>query len=580
VLRALSDARVRWWLLAAFWAVVIVLGVTGFAAQAEQSGDDATRLDTIYSTLQLITLDYSGSGGDIDWRLQVARFVVPIVAAWTVIQAVSVVFAAEVRRALARFASDHTVVAGLDDVGTGLAHALAEAGATVVAVDPDPARAAALRESDDRIRTVVADPTDAGVLAGLRLDRARRLVAATADDAANVTVATAAAAVPRAARRPALRVAVRLADAELVALLRSSDLEGGDTTRLTYFSLHERAARALLSEHPPFGADASDARVLVIGLGHLGRDLVVALGQQWARIHPDRPLDLTLVDPHASGRWAALLQRHPALSGLGDPTLVDCDLETPTAEGLARYAAAVDRGPTWVAVTHAVEASALAAAVYLYQRLPRGAVPIVVRMPSRAGLGSLLAQVGGAREVFPGISVFPFLDRACTLAALDGGVREQLAQAVHEDYLAGLAPDAPGLRRTWDELDDDERDLSRRRVDGIIGDLAAVGCELAPLRRWGAPGLELDGDQLDRMAEREHTRWYDDRRADGWTHGDVRDDGAKVNPLLLPWAELSEETRGSNRAAARGLRDLLARASFEVVSREQRSSDRAAAPSA
>lgn len=565
MLRVLAGPRARWWLLAGFWAVVIVLGVTGFDAQAEQAGDESTVLDTIYSTLQLITLDYGGSGGDIDWRLQVARFVVPIVAAWTVLQTVSVVFAAEVRRALARIARDHTVVAGLDDVGTGLAHALAEAGETVVAVDPDPARTAALRASDDRIRTVVADPADAGVLAGLRLDRARRLVAATADDAANVTVATAAAEVPRAAGRPALRVAVRLADAELVALLRASDLEGGESTRLTYFSLHERAARALLAEHPPFTSEDDGARVLVIGLGHLGRDVVVALGQQWARLHPDRPLDLTLVDPHASGRWAALVQRHPALAGLGEPTLVDCDLATPTAEGLAQYAAAVDRGPTWVAITHATEAAALAAAVFLFQRLPRGEVPIVLRMPSRAGLGSLLAQVGGAREVFPGITVFPFLDRACTVAALDGGVREQLAQAVHEDYLAGLAPDAAGLRRTWDELDDDERDLSRRRVDGIIGDLAAIGCELAPLRRWGAPGLELDADQLDRMAEREHTRWYDDRTAAGWAHGEVRDDVAKHNPLLLPWAELTEATRESNRASARGLQDLLARASFEVV---------------
>jgi len=44
-------------------------------------------------------------------------------------------------------------------------------------------------------------------------------------------------------------------------------------------------------------------------------------------------------------------------------------------------------------------------------------------------------------------------------------------------------------------------------------------------------------------AEAEHTRWYNDRVEAGWTHGPIRDDSAKVNPLLLPWEKLSPEAR-------------------------------------
>jgi hypothetical protein len=167
------------------------------------------------------------------------------------------------------------------------------------------------------------------------------------------------------------------------------------------------------------------------------------------------------------------------------------------------------------------------------------------------------------------VSVFPFLDRTCTLESVDGGIREQLAASVHEDYLSSLPSDSPagGLQRPWGELDDDERDLSRRRVDGIVGDLALIGCELQPLRRWGAVDLVLTDAEVDRLAEREHRRWHDDRTAAGWTYADTRDDAAKRNPLLVPWAELPSASRDYNLDAVRALQPMIARAGFEAVRR-------------
>ena len=190
-------------------------------------------------------------------------------------------------------------------------------------------------------------------------------------------------------------------------------------------------------------------------------------------------------------------------------------------------------------------------------------------MRSATGLGTLLDPGFGADNAFPGVRVFPLLDRACTVESLDGGIREQLAEAVHEDYLAGLPADTPrgGLQRPWAELGDDEREPSRRRVDGIVDDLAAVGCELAPLRRWGVPSLVLTEAEELALAEREHQRWFDDRTAAGWTYGAERDDAARHNPLLLPWSQLPDAARQANVAAVHALQPMLARSGFEVVRR-------------
>ncbi|WP_028645234.1 NAD-binding protein [Nocardioides sp. URHA0020] len=565
----LRSPRGRWYVLAALWVVVIILGIGGFIEQGRESGEPRSFLDTLYLTLQLATLDYSGSSGDMNWRLQVGRFVVPIMAASTVLITASVVFAGELNRLRIGRASGHTVVAGLGDVGKRLAIAFADAGERVVVVDADASLVAATTSADGRLQGLVGDPTDPGTLARVRVDRARRLVVAGPEDARNVRAASAAAtvAVGPGRGRPALRCAVQLTDAELASLMRATDLDSAGAMRLSYFSLHERAARSLLSENPPF--TGVDDHALVIGLGRFGRSLVVALGQQWAHQHPGRRTPITLVDPHASGRWAELTQRHPALVEVFDPELIDVDLGWPSADGVhALSTLLAERPPTWVAVVVDDEPLALANAVFLQQRLPARRVPVVVRMGSAAGLGTLLASVGGgAARAFPGVSVFPFLDRTCTVESVDGGIREQLAESVHEDYLAGL-PDGgtgAGLQRPWGDLGDDERDLSRRRVDGIVGDLAALGCELAPLRRWGAPTVDLTDEETALLAGREHQRWYDDRTASGWTYAAARDDSARTNPLLVPWADLAPEVRQSNLDAARALQPMLARAGFEIA---------------
>jgi hypothetical protein len=190
-----------------------------------------------------------------------------------------------------------------------------------------------------------------------------------------------------------------------------------------------------------------------------------------------------------------------------------------------------------------------------------------VRTNADSGLGALVTPDDGSTRVpFPGLAVFPFLDKACTPAIVEGGLREQLARAIHEDYL-GRAGAGDGLRRPWDELDDEQRESSRRAADGIIDGMDEIGFDLVPLRRWGGDDVAFEPSALDRLARREHERWMTERTAAGWTHGEVRDDQRKQNPLLVPWDELAEPAKESNRQAAQALPSMLARAGFEPVPR-------------
>ena len=88
----LGSARQRWWLLAVAWLTLLVLGIGGFIQQSEELGNSTSFLDNLYFTLQLAALDFGGDSDAMNWRLQVARFVAPIIAAGTLLQSASVVF--------------------------------------------------------------------------------------------------------------------------------------------------------------------------------------------------------------------------------------------------------------------------------------------------------------------------------------------------------------------------------------------------------------------------------------------------------------------------------------------------------
>ena len=177
----------------------------------------------------------------------------------------------------------------------------------------------------------------------------------------------------------------------------------------------------------------------------------------------------------------------------------------------------------------------------------------------------------GRRAPHPGhgggeVSVFPYLDLTCTVAVLDSGLREQLALALHEDYLSRTSSDSD-LRRPWAELTDQQRASSRHQVDDLLAAFDAIGCVLLPLRSWGAPATVLTDDEIETLARREHSRWMADRLAAGWSYGAVRDNAARRNPLLKPFDALPAEVRDQNLQTARDLPELLARAGFEPVRR-------------
>ena len=271
----LRSPRQRWWLLAVLWLLLLILGIGGFIQQAHDLGTSTSPLDNLYFTLQLAALDYKGSSSEINWRLQIARFVAPVIAASTIVQSASVVFREQFARFRARRARRHTVVCGLGPVGARLVGALIAEGRDVVAVEADPASPGIAAATDLGVPVIIGDPTEVSTLVAASVGRASQLVAITESDAVNAAIAAALGRVDRRAGMPPVRSAVHLTNADLAHLVRSTELGRSDQRHVEFFNLHERAAAALLSEHV-VGEDSELTHLVVMGVGQFGRNIILA----------------------------------------------------------------------------------------------------------------------------------------------------------------------------------------------------------------------------------------------------------------------------------------------------------------
>lgn len=146
-------------------------------------------------------------------------------------------------------------------------------------------------------------------------------------------------------------------------------------------------------------------------------------------------------------------------------------------------------------------------------------------------------------------------------------LREQLARAIHENYLreqrGKMPPDAPALQ-PWERLREDLKESNRQQVDQIAAKLKAVGCEMVPATGRGPAKFEFTPEELEFLSRMEHRRWMDEKINAGWQYGPVKDPVRKSHPSLVSWEDLPEDEREKDRQAVRAIPELLAAVWFDI----------------
>jgi voltage-gated potassium channel Kch len=554
--------------LTALALLVVGLGFVGFWTTNEGSP-----LDAAYDSLSLLALNFEdprrGRAEELPLTLQIARFGVPLVAAWATVTALMAVFREQSDVLRSQHARGHVVVCGLGGRGLRLAKTFARRGVRVVAIENQRTIGSVHEARAAGVRVVLGDATDADVLRRAGVARARYLVSVCSDDATNAAV------VARLERLAASRSSTLEAFAHISRLELADDLTGAalarDTPQLAieWFNVADRAAKAMLREHADLAAWAGGARpahVVIAGLDDVGASLLVNASRQWAALAvPEASRLRVTVAAEGGSAWLdALVSRYSALETTLDVSTYDEDVCAP-----GRISDAHDRlgdaDAVFVCGGDDTESIELAFAV---DRIVDAGRPIVVRLlVESSGFVELLGGERGEGSVGR-ISVFGLVERTLAPEMISDSLHESLARMFHAQYVAQVVRggNATVYERLepWEDLPESFRDANRAQARHISAKLDAVGCAVRPLADWSASLVQFADHEVELLARMEHERWMAERQGAGWAWGPKRDDDRRLNPYLVDFDRLPPKIQEYDAMFARELPRTLAAAGYEV----------------
>jgi hypothetical protein len=406
----------QWPLLGLLWVAGLYLGYAGFARHAAALGEEASFLDLFYKTLQLIPMDSGAVPHPVSWELEVARLLLPIVAAYTAIKALANIFRQQIELFSLGFYRNHIVICGLSRKGFLLVEGFRHRGRGVVVIEHD--------EHNDWLEAcramgavvLLGDATDPTLLHKAGLPRAQCVIAVCNDDGINAEVAVRARALSTGRDANPLRCVIHLVDPQLVELLRlhEGELKKVASFKQELFNVYDMGARILVREHPLAAVDGSAPHLLIIGLGHLGESLVARAAREWHKLRPDDGrLRFSIVDQEASSRIESLKALHPQVAEACELTPFQINVYSPEFQR-GDFLSGAGKLPDIVYVCLDSDSLGLHAGLVLSRLLHERNSPIVVRMAEKGGLATLLQEDGPGNNQYSNLTAFPLLDRTCT----------------------------------------------------------------------------------------------------------------------------------------------------------------------
>lgn len=565
-----------WAVLVVAVVVVTAAGVLGFSSyDASQSLSNR-----LYLTVQLFTLNSGGLDGDVPWLLELARWGAPMVTALAAAEAVIRILRSRSAGWRARLMKGHLVVVGLGDRGWRVVQRAVDDQIPVAVVEVDPANTRVNSARRLGVPVVMGDAGELDRLLAAGLRRADRLVCLAGRAATNTVVAQTLFEA-RHLCRSGFTSFVEIADPTVMRELQGLVDEGWAGPRQEFFNLEDRAGAVILGRYDPveFGVRPRARPIVVIGTVDAGLSVLGAAASRWEAAgrgvgDASRVLELRLLVPDdedvvLASRRVSLLHPDfcPSDGTVPHTAALRVDPLNAWRPGPALEAAlgGLPEEPALVVVATTGDAVTLRVTSSLLRLLVGTSVPVVVIAPDRAGPVSLLARpqstAGRGAPVARSAEVHLFAvnDELCSDVLIRRGRIDALARAMHDGYLRHLSASSPSPSQhsephpaqvSWENLSPELRQQNVAAALAMWVMLHAEGFTVVARESRQSATRELPDEAVDRMAAREHQRWFAGKHPD---------------QPIPDWADLEPRHREQSRDQVRRFPATLAVAGLQIV---------------
>jgi len=555
-----------WSIIGFFWLLALILGYKGFHDYRVSMGESVSPLHILYLSVQLFVMESGAVSGPMGWELQVARFLAPVVAAYTAFKAIAIVFYDQVQAIRLRLYSNHVVICGLGRTGTHLARGYRQLGKQVVVIEKDSDNDNIQQARDLRAIVIIGEATDGLMLEKARVEFSDKVVACTGDDGLNFEIAVKARDLAGKRDRDQLTCFVHISGKRLFdQMIRNPSMAGAERSgfRLCPFNIYNSGAEEMLKMHPPFTGDGSVPRLVVVGIGRFGQAVVAEIAIRWRLIfyRTGTKIPIEVIDRNASVLVPRMLRRRPVIGEVCDVIPNEMDVQDPPFADAAFLH--TGDGNSRVSVIYIClddDRIGLDAALALIPEAEKHGIPIIVRTIQDKGIATMLREVED--KSFSKLHAFELIAHTARPDLL-GGEFEELAMEFHKGYNE-FAVTKKWNTRTWEEIEESLRLSNRRQAQSAGRVLSMVGFCIVPISDDCATVEKFSEAEIDRIAEVEHERWVADLMRDGWRYGKDKNIAQRTHPDLVPWEDLNEDVRDIDRWWAQRLPKALEVVNYKV----------------
>lgn len=571
-------SETRWILLGILWLAGLALGYIGFSEYSRENSLGWSFLSISYRTLQLSILESGSVDGKITWMLNIARFLLPVLTAYTALQALMHIFREQTQWLRLWRMRNHVVICGLGSKSRYLISELLTLRHKVVIIDQDSVRQSVNDLQRQGAIILHGSATNRNTLLSARIHRASHVVCFLEEDHLNLQIALQAYQIARANPINSQTCIIHISSPSLLTLIKHSELTSDSNTlfQLETFNPYAEAARQLLHEDPDWQETTyTPDHILVIGLGGLGENLIIEAAMNWHIQKHNGKLQITVMDNEANRKIKLLLEKYPDLSAASHINSVQTDFNTP--ELLPEIFENINISKNIQRVYLCLSNPVISMQICLQMlSIPvfRN-TPIRMRMEKEGGLYSFIERAVGEKYCSQQVIPFDLYERTCSASLVMSGSHERLARALHEQYCALLkvSNDRNSSCLPWDQLTHTQKKDNRQQANRIFHLLNTIGYGIYPIQNWDAGDHIFTPDEIEQMAQKEHELWCQAKIANGYRHGSEKNEKNRTHPDLVPWAQLQESEKEKNRAPVREIPRLLAQLGYEVGKMMQNTSN-------
>src|SRR5690606_27630274 len=426
-----------------------------------------------------------------------------------------------------------------------------------IELDPDHCNAGALRRDGHLV--YFGDGTQSAVLQDVGIRSARFMICFLDKEQTTINVVRALHQITQ--KHPGkyqVRCFLHIGNAKVSAMLQQSDYfedERKNGIDLRFFNHHQMIARQFFARLPyDYAQHMRDPdatfRLIVFGTGETAKALLVQALQVMDTINPVSP-DIIVYGADAEQAGRQLAAEYPGASMVSS-------IKYMTFDGAYDHILnefVVDPPPHLVPVVIVAfddDSANLKLSLEILHATPAAAFRVFALNYHNDGLNALLKS---RQSRLNRLSFFGSLESVCQVELITQERLDITARSIHEDYLQQLSPhpgsasESDAYKQSWDSLNEQAKDANRAQADHIAYKLAMCGKLVAthePGARMQAT-WSFTADEVEMLAQVEHTRWMAQRYLAGWRYGAQRDDRRRLHPSLVDWAMLQEAAKQKDR---------------------------------